>query len=128
MRFLRTVFLVELWRLGQLTLLSCEVPANQHCVVFFITIAAMERLESRALIRFLRVAPVISCQLMFASPFPTIAAIARAGTTAKLPPMPYKELKRSLLHVELWDHDMLLPPNPIGQVRLGCFQPPRKIC
>ena len=39
----------------------------------------------------------------------------------KLPPMPYKELKRSLLHVELWDHDMLLPPNPIGQVRLGCF-------
>ena len=46
----------------------------------------------------------------------------------KLPPMPYKELKRSLLHVELWDHDMLLPPNPIGQVRLGCFQPPRKIC
>ena len=34
----------------------------------------------------------------------------------RLPPMAYKELKRSLLHVELWDHDGVLPPNPIGQI------------
>ena len=34
----------------------------------------------------------------------------------RLPPMAYKELKRSLLHVQLWDHDGVLPPNPIGQI------------
>ena len=37
----------------------------------------------------------------------------------KLPKMPYQDLKRSLLHVELWDHDGLLPPNPIAQVSCG---------
>lgn len=35
----------------------------------------------------------------------------------RLPPMTLHELKRSLLHVELWDHDSLLQPNEIGKVR-----------
>jgi hypothetical protein len=35
----------------------------------------------------------------------------------RLPLMDYQDLKRSLLHVELWDHHPMLSPNPIGQVR-----------
>ena len=34
----------------------------------------------------------------------------------RVPPMSYAQLQRSLLHVELWDHDALLPPNHIGAV------------
>ena len=54
---------------------------------------------------------------VWAPRFNTKEPVWNCAHDMKLPKMPYHDLKRSLLHVELWDHDGLLPPNLIGQVR-----------
>ena len=59
---------------------------------------------------------VVGEQIMWAPRPATRDPVWNSAHDLRLPRMAYKDLKRSLLHVELWDHHPVLPPNPIGQV------------
>jgi len=81
----------------------------------------MSAAEASAIVTFLKIAPVVSCQVLWAAPYPTIKAVEEKGTTEGLPPLGYFAM---MTNGFLWvcygytsGMDMtIITPNAVGLV------------